>query len=671
MSNRKQDLRFTGSFHLSGRFPVPDLTTWESTARKGLKGRQLKDLETLLPEGFRTHVLYSHENSSADPGVPGHSPFLRGSETETRPWISCALIDASRPEDAFRHAAYAAGRDARALWLRFADPWAPKHTEAGIRNTHDLDLVLGDLDPREIQIHLDAGADSLKTALQLVDYCRRRDIPTAELRASFGLDPAGSLACNGSLPGGTEAHFRAAAAMTAWSRENCPLVRSLLVSALPCHRAGASAVEELGIILASCVEWLRRLERHGIPAADTAASLLIRVPMGRDLFTGIAKLRALRALWAQLSSHCGIGHMPPPPVHAVGSERSLSCRDPWVNILRQTTECFAAVTGGAEIVTTLPYDSLLREPEEPARRLALNTQTILREECHLDRITDPAGGSWYLEELSRRLAENSWNYFREVESSGGLIRALEAGSIQARLGKKRRQLEEGISSRKIPVTGVSTWARIEKEIPPRRRLDRPAPPPAPGFSLASINDKQGIEAALEVLRGESGTLGWPSESGKQCPPLVFIREAESFESLQERAARLARQGRNIGVFLLKLGPASETTELERFAVNFFAAGGIPAAGEGGFTSTADGVAALSGATTRRVCILGNTDHCEEMFPKLLPALKEASAGPIYLAGRGGTHEEAWREAGIDDFIHSGMDVLAFLNAMLDEVEVQS
>jgi len=671
MSNRKHDLRFTGSFHLSGRFPVPDLAAWESTAREGLRGRRLEDLETLLPEGFRTQVLYSHENSSADPGVPGHSPFLRGSDSTAQPWISCALIDASMPEDAFRHAAYAAGRDARALWLRFADPWAPEHTEAGIRNAHNLDLVLGDLDPREIEIHLDAGADSLKTALQLVDYCRRRDIPTAGLRASFGLDPAGSLARNGSLPGGTEAHFRAAAALTAWSRANCPLVRSLLVSALPCHRAGASAVEELGIILASCVEWLRRLENDGIPPADTASSLLIRIPMGRDLFTGIAKLRAIRALWSLLSSRCGLEHLPPPPVHAVASERSLSRRDPWVNILRQTTECFAAVTGGAEIITTLPYDSLLREPEEPALRLALNTQTILREECHLDRITDPAGGSWYLEELSRLLSEKAWNYFREIESAGGLVRALETGKIQERLEKKREELQTAIFSRRIPVTGVSTWARIEKEIPPGRRLDSPAPPPIPDFSLASINDRQGIDAALEVLRGESGTLGWPSESGRQCPRLVFIREAEAFESLQDRAARLARQGRNIGVFLLKLGPASETTELERFAVNFFAAGGIPAAGGGGCTKHADCVAVLSRATTARVCILGNADRCKEMFPELLPALKEAGAGPIYLAGRGGTREEAWREAGIDDFIHSGMDVLAFLNAMLDELEVQS
>lgn len=663
---------FSGNFTLEERFPIPNLEDWENLAVSSLKGRSLEKLESLLPEGFRTRVLYAAENSPVpDPGEPGASPYLRGSSTSAASWLSCPLIDAADPARAGNEVSFAVGRDARALWLRLSDHWDWEQGGIILRAAEDFDILLEGVDLSEIEIHLDGGASALRFALGLIAWCRRRGVPRDKLRGSFGIDPIGVLARRGSLPGGVRAQMESLSAMVGWSLKHCSGMRCLSLSSLPFQEAGASAVEELGILLAGAAEILRGLESSGISPEKGLRSLLFRLAIGRDFFTGIAKLRALRALSSLFERHCGLSECTPPPIHAVTSFRSLSRRDPWVNLLRQTVESFAAVAGGAEILTTRAFDSLQGEAGELGRRMALNTQTILREECHLDRITDPAGGSWYVEDLSRELADGGWEYFRSIEAEGGLLRSLKDGLIQERLGNKAAWIRKQIAHRKMPVTGVSTWAKIGEEIPSQRKLVKAQTSDPVDFDLCKLSDEGVIEEALEAAEQDFDRLGWHKEGPEKISALERFREAEDFEALQDRAAQLAQLGCDTSFLLLKLGPNSETSARESFIVNFFAAGGIGSRSLGGFETVGECMEALKGVQKPNICIVGADSRYPEILPDLLPALKKAGARRICMAGRPGDAEEKWRSAGIEAFIHVGMDVLAFLGEVLDTMEVES
>jgi len=666
--------RFSGAFKPTDCFPIPDLKQWEDLAIASLNAESLQKLESLLPEDLRTHVLYATENSrKMNPGIPGAPPYLRGRSKENPGWLSCPLIDQAGPEDAGKAAAFAVGRDAGALWLQFADPWSREDQDSGIilHSVSDFQRILGEIDLTQTEIHLDGGADGIRSALAFIASCQQENIPLETLRGSFGLDPLGALAQNNALPGGVEAQFDSIAAMMSWSHKTCPMIKTLSLSTLPFSQAGASTVEELGILLAEAVETFRRLEKLGASPEETAQSFIVRVAIGRDFFTGIAKLRALRALWFHLAGHCQLHETNPPPIHAVTAWRSLSRRDPWVNLLRQTVEAFAAIVGGADLLTTRAFDSLLREPGDLGQRIALNTQTILREECHLDRITDPGGGSWYIEELSRQFAEASWGYFQKIESHGGFVKALRDGQIQRDLGKRSTEMKHRIATRKMPVTGVSTWAKIENEIPPNRKPRKLETPENIVFDLRHIGDPDGIPKALGLISENLEQVGYRDNDQEYVTPLRKMREAEDFEALQDRAAGLNQRGCNTDFLLLKLGPNSETTERERFVVNFFAAGGIRSQSSGGFDTVEECLAALKSSGYQNVCIIGADARYPEVLPDLSSSLRREGCRRIFVAGRPREYEAQWRSAGVDAFIHIGIDVLDFLGALLEDPAVQS
>lgn len=675
MPEQRPQSPFPEEFKVSSIFSFPTVEDWEQLAEAGLSGRKLKDLRHAVAEDVGVKTLYTQADQTPDPGLPGHSPFLRGSSADLNAWISCPLVDFSDPESGGRAAAFATARDAGSLWLRCTDPWTPGQGEPGVPiiTRKDLDKVLQGIDLEKIQIHLDAGANSPRLAVALVSHCSTHGIPLEKLRGSFGFDPTATLGRSGYIPQGLKAQQELAATLSVWAFKHCPEMRSSTVSSLPYHNAGASAVDELGISLATTLEMLRHMEAAGMSLETAAGSLLFRIAVGSDFFTGIAKIRALRLLWAQLASHCGIPAQRPPAIHAVGSRRGLSRRNPWLNILRQTVETFAAIAGGAELITTRPFDAMLHDPENLAQRMALNTQTILREECHLDTITDPGGGSWYIEKLSLDLAQAAWRIFQKIERDGGMGRSLLSGKIHQRLSYRQSNLEKQLRTRKAPVTGVSTWARVEAKIPPTRRAAAGAIQADISFDFMKSRADSWMDEALRALeRGmKLSDLGFSGKQGDSIQALAPHRDAEAFEALQDRAAESATLGRKIGMTLLRLGSPSDFSNREGFATNFFSAGGILCNSIGSFECPADAGRALRDGDHRYICLVSSDSRYLKDIPELIPALRKAGARHIFLAGQGGENAEDWRRAGIEAFIHRDTDVIEFLSKFLDELEVEA
>jgi methylmalonyl-CoA mutase len=268
--------------------------------------------------------------------------------------------------------------------------------------------------------------------------------------------------------------------------ERAPRARALLVDATPFHDAGAHAVTDLAVLLAGTAECLRGLERAGCSPDEVLRSFAWRLPMERDFFGGIAKVRAARLLGTRLAESCGSAAAA--CVHATSSARSLTAREPHNNLLRLTVQAAAAMLGGADALSLHPFDAVLGSPGALGRRMARNTQLVLRHETGIAAETDPAGGSPHLDARARALARAAWDEFRALERGGGLARALADGSLHARLATEWEARRKRLAAREEIVLGVNLHA--EEAAPPA------AATPASGpWNLPRHREEEAAEAA--------------------------------------------------------------------------------------------------------------------------------------------------------------------------------
>jgi methylmalonyl-CoA mutase len=506
--------------------------------------------------------------------------------------------------------------------------------------TRDLDVLFAGIDPATTPVFIDAGllAPSWADAIEqwLDDHAAEDGPESATLgrgpaRGGVIYDPFTPLLRTGSLELGFEAAFTAQ--VDAMLGRTVGLIG---VSTCPYHDAGASDAEELALALSSCAELLRRGEGLGLEAVDLASGLIWTVAIGGRLFEAIAKLRAARLCWAKFASACGLApEQQALWIHATGSQRTWTRHGPWVNLLRGTIGSFAAALGGADSVATAAFDNL-RGPagaavgSELGRRLAINTQIILREESGLDRTLDPAGGSFYVEALTDALARAAWSRFRELERGGGLLASLCSGTVQQRIAASAEQLRERVATRKQPITGVTTYPVLDDEPTPEQHNAEPAP-----------------------RRGEAG--GGAAKVQK----LPVLRLAAPFERLRDACEEWANQhGARPRIVSLNLGPLAVHQARAEFAANLFGAGGLEVIGSEGFDAVEPTIAAFRQSGCKLVVLCGRDQDYARLLPALLPPLRAAGAEHVWVAGQ--RPADGWGIAPelAPDSIHLGCDALA-------------
>ncbi|HEY1547199.1 MAG TPA: methylmalonyl-CoA mutase family protein, partial [Kofleriaceae bacterium] len=279
--------------------------------------------------------------------------------------------------------------------------------------------------------------------------------------------------------------------------------RCARVSTLPYHAAGADAADELAFALSTAVAYLRVLVEGGLDKELAASQLWFQIAVGRDTFGELCKLRALRVLAAKLFAASNITTAIP-PIHAVSSSRTQAARDPWVNLLRVTTEVFAAAIGGADLVTPLAFDTELAEPSALGRRVARNTALVLRDESNLGRVIDAAGGSYYIESRTDALAREAWQRFRTIERDGGIAKLVASGAMQARLDASWRARATAIAKRKEPVLGVSEFANLAEQLP--------SPPSGAPHGHRDAEAFEALRARFASRDVALVSLGTPAES---------------------------------------------------------------------------------------------------------------------------------------------------------------
>jgi len=318
--------------------------------------------------------------------------------------------------------------------------------------------------------------------------------------------------------------------------------------------------------------------------------------------------------------------------------RTLTARDPWTNLLRGTIGAFAARAGGVSSVEVRPFDEAVGEPDELGRRMSRNTKLVLDEESHLDGVADPAGGSFFLERLTEDLAEAGWKELQEIEKQGGIVAALRAGFVQARLEDAAARRREEVATRRLPITGVSEFPNL-RELP----LERPS---------------------REVNQAHA------PQGGESIRPLLFERIAAGFERLRDRSdAHQAATGSRPKVFLASFGSASQHLARSTFVDNLFAAGGVESLTTDGYPDAAAAARSFSQSGAKLAVICAADAAWDELVGPASKALRDAGAERILLAGRPGEKEASLRALGVDGFVHLGMNALDLLESTLSLLQV--
>lgn len=690
-----------------GSFPAPDLQTWRAAAEKSLKGRSLESLTKNLSDDVSVKPLYTAADAFPDPGLPGSPPFVRGRlpvDGDRPPWQVSQLFGDPDLETTCRQIAQEDPRGGEAVWLRLAagarlglEPGTSDFEASDLDgvlalHSNDFERVLAIRSTIKAPIHIDAGGNAVAASATLVAAAFRRNEDVSSLCGSFNIDPLAAWASDGQLTYGFDRSLGLMAPAASWCLANAPKIRAVSVSTIPYHLAAATPVHELAFALATGVEYLRALEKGGLSPADGCRQLRFIFAIGRDFFAESAKLRAFRRLWGEVALSCGVEESDAPPhVHAVTSPRSLTTRDPWVNALRTTTQAFAAVTGGADALTVLPFDHQIGPSDALARRMALNTHTILRDESHVGRVTDPAGGSWFVEKLTTDLADAAWKLFQDIEVRGGFKSLLGGNELSTLLTPAITKSRKDIARRKTPVTGVSTWPNIGEEPVTRPATDRGSVVAAARNRLASNSQRSGAEAALTAV-AEQAALPNPTtavfdaavraarsgatvaelaaalragSSPSRSVPLPRERFSAPYEALRDRSDQLlGEEGSRPSVFLVTIGSIPEHKARVTFAKNVFEAGGFEAIETGPLETVDDAVKAYDASGATRACLCSSDNRYAESAEAIAMALRDAGAQRVLLAGKPLDHEKAWREAGIDSFIYLGCDVLGLLTGLI-------
>ncbi|MGF1482730.1 MAG: methylmalonyl-CoA mutase family protein [Opitutales bacterium] len=682
-------------------FQAPTYDEWKSAAEALLKGAPFeKKMLTPTPEGITLQPIYRREDAAAKgllggPG-PGQGDFLRGTQAlgyRQETWEAAQEIPCSSPE-AFNEALLAAlnrGQNAINLLLDIAtqngvDPDGARDGEVGacgvsIATVGDVAKAFEGVYLTAVPLHVQCGASALPFASLLHAHLKFSGVDPQAMRGSLGTDPIGILARAGRLESSLEQAFSEMAWLMQYHHQHAPQLRVADPSGLPYVSAGASAVEELAFTLSSAVETFRELGKRGVDIAQAAPLTRMTLSVGPQFFMEVAKLRAARQLWHKVVT--AFGGSPEAArlrLHARTTFYNKAIVDPYVNMLRSTTEALAAVIGAADSLHVGAFDEIFRVPDTFSRRIALNTQIILAEECDLRAVVDPAGGCWFIEDLTAEVASQAWALFQEVEKQGGMLEALQTGFVQDRIATtaagreklhdQRRNVQIGCNlfpnlSEPTPESNLPDYAKVREQrarAVSEFRVSADVQSDAEVLNrLSVIPGKTGPEAINAMIEAAAAgasvgeicrSLRGEPEDKATVSALPFKRLSQKFEGLRLAARFYAeKHGHGPRLYLANLGPLRRHKLRADFTRGFFETGGFEVLYPKGQDDPH--VAAKEAATSKAkvVAICSTDDAYVEAVPAFCQALKATQPGvKIILAGDPGEHKDAYLSAGLDDFI---------------------
>ena len=603
-------------------FPPVPTEKWEEVITADLKGADYeRKLVWRTGEGFNVRPYYRAENLEGIRFLgsqAGEFPFVRGTRTHNR-WHVHQTVEVKSPKEA--------NAEALKLLNSGVDSLGFSIVKEGF-TAADLDELLREISIPAVELTF-CGVQTGNVAGLMLDKLEKEGL-TADAHVAFCIDPlVKGLSQKGDFcsPNG-EKCFAKIVSLIERTREY-KHIRIVTVSAGIFSNAGSTIVEELAFALAAGNDYLARLTDAGVDAETAARKLRFSFSVTSNYFMEIAKFRAARMLWANIvkgynpAKNCACKMM----IHARTADWNQTVYDPYVNMLRGTTEAMSATIAGVHSLEVTPFDAAFEAPTEFSKRIARNVELLLKNESHFDQVVDPAGGSYYVENLTQSIAAEAWKLFLEIEEKGGYTEAYKAGLIVERIKASAAAKDKNIATRRQTLLGANQY---------------------PNFT----------EVAGKEITAESVTR-------KQAEGNVLVpyRGAMAFEEMR---LHVDRSGKEPKAFMLTCGNLGMARARSQFSCNFFACAGIKVIDNTYFKSIEEGVKAALESKAQIVVVCASDDDYAEAAPKI----KELLCGKAILVVAGAPACAPELEAqGITNFINVKSNVLETLKFYLKEMGI--
>ncbi len=510
---------------MSNKLP-PD---WEKLAAKELKDRPVESLVWQTPEGFPVKPLYTAadlEGMAAVQSLPGAAPFMRGVRATMyagRPWTvrQYAGFSTAEESNAFYRKNLAAGQMGLSIAFDLAthrgyDSDHPRVAgdvgKAGVAidSVEDMKILFAGIPLDKMSVSMTMNGAVIPTMANFIVAGEEQGTPTEKLSGTIQNDILKEFMVRNTYIYPPAPSMRIVADIIEYTAKKMPKFNSISISGYHMHEAGATAVQELAYTLADGIEYVRAALGKGLAVDAFAPRLSFFFGIGMNFFMEVAKLRAARLLWSQIMA--GFGAKNPESLmlrtHCQTSGVSLTEQDPYNNVVRTTIEALAAVLGGTQSLHTNSFDEAIALPTEFSARIARNTQLILQHESQVTKVIDPLGGSFYVEALTNSLATHAKAIIDDVESMGGMTKAVEAGIPKLRIEEAAARRQARVDRGEDVIVGVNKFQADAEQQIDVRDIDNAAVRTQQIARLKhvkSTRDEKRTQAALDALtKGAAG-----------------------------------------------------------------------------------------------------------------------------------------------------------------------
>ncbi len=695
---------------LLDEFELHTYEEWKKAAEKALKGADFnKSMFTLTYEGITLKPIYNKEDidqiESIRNSFPGLYPFNRHSEMAgyiKREWEIAQNIPYSIPEIFNKSIKndLANGQNSIKIYLDKACVMYEDFENSDLSN---YDLIVNDitdfaetfkdLDLYKYPINIYAGIASLPAFTGFFAFLKKSNYEISKLSGSINFDIFSDLILEGNLKFDINNFLDQIALITKWTEVNAPNFQTIYIDSSVFHNAGANSAQELAISISAGVFFLNAMIERGLNAEEISKRISFNYSIGTNFFMELAKLRAARILWAKVLTEYGIDSSNISiNIKTETSLRDSTFYDPYVNMLRATSETFTAIVGGTNSHTVRNFDELHCIPNDFSRRVARNIQNVLKFESHLTDTIDPAGGSYYIESLTYELAKLAWEKFTVIENKGGILEVLKSGELQDEINDIANQRLKNVSSRKDTILGSNKYPNLKDKLITHElpfdsddidneiekfdsrlenrnfdKIDELLNQFENNFDYKNIGLIDTIiEAHLEGASLSEVFNSIPMEINEtKIAPLIIRRTAEPFEQLRVNAEKYKIINETYPKLnFVCFGKLKEYKGRADFSSDFFLVGGFENRIIDNNFNAKEALAKIDSSKEDIYVICSTDDIYSQVVPEFASELRKMNdKNFIILAGYPKDKVEEYQNAGVDMFIHIKSNIVETLSKL--------
>jgi methylmalonyl-CoA mutase len=599
-------------------FPPVSTESWMEKVKTDLKGADFdKKLVWNSPEGIKIRPFYRSEdlkNLEYLHGLPNQFPYVRGNKNNND-WLVRQDIFVDDIAKANKKTLDILMKGVTSIGFIFSSQYQTK--------VSDIEKLMENIFADSLEVNFIIGSGSHKVISVYESLVKKYNRKPEDIHGSVDFDPFYALLFKGRFCQ-TEKYAFEHAVQIINAAKILPNFQTLSANGLSLRNAGANIVQELGYSLTMGAEYLTRLTDLGLSVDDVAPRIKFNFGVGSNYFMEIAKLRAARVLWAKIVNAYGPNdvEITKMHIHSANSNFNKTIYDTHVNLLRTTTETMSAVLAGTDSFAALPFNTTYQWPDEFSERIARNQQLLIKEESFVDKIADPAAGSYYIENLTNDIIEQAWNLFLAIDEAGGYIEAVKKGLVQEDIEKSAQQRKDFAATRKEIYLGTNQY---------------------PNFT----------EYFNQVINPDSMKEYDQTADGAFVKTLKQFRATQDFEKLRYTTDLYALENKRPKAFMLTIGNLNMRKARAQFASNFFAVAGFQVQDNNGFSSIEEGLKAAQEEQAEIIVLCSSDDEYAIYAKEFVEKNKNISV----IAGYPKNIMDNLKSFGLKHFVHIKSNLL--------------